>query len=890
VRTRIVGVFTTAVVLTAGLLGGAPAGAAQQFSVSNSNDSGSGSLRQAMLDANRTPGSDTIVFSIGSGRVLIAPTSPLPVLTETVRIDGTTQPGFAGTPIIEISGHGVGGGPGIRVTNRGAGSELRGLSITRFPAQGIFVDASNVAIVGNFVGLDPGGNAAGNGDDGVAVFSGIASAPATGNRVGGVGPAERNVISANRGNGVGVTAQDGGVADGTIVSGNFIGTDTTGTLARGNRGDGVLLNNARGQGSIRAAQIGGSTDTTPAGSCTGVCNLISGNIANGVGLWHTGVTATAVQGNFIGTDVSGSAAVRNGDIGVEINEAPNNVVGGTAPSARNVLSGNAGAGVFLTGSAATGNTVSGNLIGTDSTGLRALGNLKMGVGIGASPGAVGARDSTIGGATGGPGCTGACNVISGNGENGILVVGAESSGHVIAGNTIGLGVDRVTPIPNSVDGVGVLDARGIRIGGSQGIEGNTIAANRSNGIIIVGADEMNVVIGRNRIGLDTAGKAAGNGGAGVSVVGARQVAILANSMSSNGGLGIDLNGNGMPTINDPGDVDQGANGSQNFPSVFSATTRNGQTSIGGQFSGEPLKQIRVEFFESRGCNAAAPRDYGEGVNFIGSIDISTDRFGNTAWGFRANIAVPGNHYITATATALTSGRAGETSEFSQCVLVNAAKPALTNGATWFLKRGLTTGPADLTFGYGFPTYFMLCAWDPVQPGVKLPVIYAGGTWLMRASYTTGVADLMVRYGGSQRPVCGDWDGDGVDTIGVVGLDGTFLLRNSNTAGPPDAGTFPLPGGPGIPIVGDWDGDGRDGVGFSDGARWKLTDLTTDAAMREFSWGPGGAPVVGDWDGDGIDTIGFVSRSGTWTIRNTAGPGGVDGVFQFGFTGATPLVW
>ena len=105
------------------------------------------------------------------------------------------------------------------------------------------------------------------------------------------------------------------------------------------------------------------------------------------------------MGNYIGTNAAGTGSLANGNIGVELNEAPNNTVGGTTPEARNVLSGNNGAGLFLTGAATAGSHIEGNYIGTNAAGTGSIPNRKMGIGIGPSPGAYGARNNTIGGTT-----------------------------------------------------------------------------------------------------------------------------------------------------------------------------------------------------------------------------------------------------------------------------------------------------------------------------------------------------------------------------------------------------------------------------------------------------------------------------------------------------------
>src|SRR5437762_2210933 len=86
------------------------------FTVLNLADSGAGSLRQAVLDANANPGADVIAFAVGGGVQTIAPTSALPLVTDPVTLDGWTQPGFAGTPLLELNGAGAGPADGPVIT------------------------------------------------------------------------------------------------------------------------------------------------------------------------------------------------------------------------------------------------------------------------------------------------------------------------------------------------------------------------------------------------------------------------------------------------------------------------------------------------------------------------------------------------------------------------------------------------------------------------------------------------------------------------------------------------------------------------------------------------------------------------------------------------------
>src|SRR6266567_8549025 len=149
------------------------------FAVINTNDSGPGSLRQAILGANANSGLDTIAFSIGSGPQTIAPLSPLPTITDPVIIDGTTQPGYAGAPLIEISGANAGSGAdGLSIM--AGNSTVLALVINRFQAaflggggNGIFISGGGGNVVERcFLGTNASGTAVlSNTGDGVLVSS-----------------------------------------------------------------------------------------------------------------------------------------------------------------------------------------------------------------------------------------------------------------------------------------------------------------------------------------------------------------------------------------------------------------------------------------------------------------------------------------------------------------------------------------------------------------------------------------------------------------------------------------------------------------------------------------------------------------------------------------------
>ncbi len=385
------------------------------YTVTTTADSGAGSLRQAITDANANSGADTIEFNIvGSGVQTIAPASALPTITGAVTIDGYTQPGSSANTnapdqgtnaviLIEIDGTSAGIGSEAAVLFFGpasGGSAVRGLAINRGKWAGIRVSGvAGMTIDGNFIGTDPTGTAPlGNTDFGIQINNGASSIT-----IGGTTPGARNLIS---GNGMqGINFGSGGTGGtGHLVQGNLIGTDASGGNALAGNQTGVHTSSSMN------ITIGGTTAASR--------NVISGNGGYGVRL-NSG-SNLLLSGNFIGTDVTGGAPLGNINYGVLV-EANGSTIGGSAAGAGNVISGNAIHGIEI--SSATGVTVQGNLIGTDVTGTFAIGNQNRGIYILAS-------NATIGG-TG----TGEGNTIAHSGAGGIIVQGSVS-GNAIRGNSI----------------------------------------------------------------------------------------------------------------------------------------------------------------------------------------------------------------------------------------------------------------------------------------------------------------------------------------------------------------------------------------------------------------------------------------------------------------------
>ena len=166
------------------------------FVVVNTNDSGPGSLRQAIQQANANPGTDTITFAIGSGYQTIAPTSALPTITDPVIIDGTTQPGYAGAPLIEVWGFGA--GPNVHgLVIAADNSTVKGLVVNLFDGNGILITGNNNRIENSYIGTDVSGTiAVPNALNGVEISGG------SNNTIGGTDPGTANIIAFNGGQGV----------------------------------------------------------------------------------------------------------------------------------------------------------------------------------------------------------------------------------------------------------------------------------------------------------------------------------------------------------------------------------------------------------------------------------------------------------------------------------------------------------------------------------------------------------------------------------------------------------------------------------------------------------------------------------------------------------------
>lgn len=542
-----------------------------------------------------------------------------------------TIPNGNGVMIISASANSVGGSMpskrNIISGNNGSAILLNGTG------------TNNNSITGNYIGTDSSGTVPLSNHYGV-----IIKADADKNKVGGSNANERNIISANWEIGVYIEASDS-----NIVSGNFIGTDFsgTGTFAKGDtliQANGVEINTVS-----KYNLVGGNT--------VGDRNIISGNRVYGA-IYYGQVSQNNIAGNYIGTDVTGTYAIPNAT-GICVDDASNNNM-----MENNLLSGNISYGLFIVTTGSNYNTFRGNLLGTNASGTDTIPN-DVGLLIGG-----GARFNTIGGYN-----STERNIFSGNRYGGIELTDNGTDHNKIIGNYIGADISGNAALPNLL-GIGISNL----VTGTW-IEENVISANVISGIILTDNTDSNIIVG-NLIGVGMDGfTSLGNGGSGIAITnGARDniigeigvgntianndsagIVIMdnttlynkisANSIYDNGFLGIDIFPAGI-NQNDAGDVDNGPNDQMNYPVITASgiNTGSGQGYLTGYLDCQFPQSSTVEIF------IAEPDMFnqGEGKTYLGSTN--PDALGN--W----SIAVTGlsaGDQITATATFN-----GSTSEFS----------------------------------------------------------------------------------------------------------------------------------------------------------------------------------------------------------------------------------
>jgi len=457
--------------------------------VVNTNDSGAGSLRAAILNANATPGVQTITFAIpGEGPAVIFPSAALPPITESVVIDGFPQVGaHDGQPIVEVRGPGdTVGWSGFEL--QASAITIRGLAITQF-GQAIFAGQSQTGHVleRNYIGTNRSNEDRGN-NFGV-IWRSSSSA------------IRDNVISGNNGDGLSLVIG----ASSNLVSNNRIGVRPDGTAALPNGNNGVTLYDAANNNAFEG-------------------NIISGNGGVGVDIQKNtlvAVSGTRFRNNTIGLDDTGAAMANLGG-GIRVDSAPNTVIG--EPGAGNTISGNqvapsmegddygGGPGILVKGwtSVADMPVIQDNRIGTDAGGNEARPNRFEGVFLYAPARVGGSSLESRGNRIAGNGVTAL------GGGTGVAIVNAGAGGSIVQGNSIGVAAGGAS-LGNGYSGITVYgDVQSVLIGGDAPGEANTIAGNAAAGIAIY---------------------TVGDGGS------PQEITIAGNAIYDNGGLGIDLDAN-----------------------------------------------------------------------------------------------------------------------------------------------------------------------------------------------------------------------------------------------------------------------------------------------------------------------------------------------------------
>ena len=733
--------------------------------VTNTADAGPGSLRAAMYYVTDHPGS-VVKFNIptndpgySNGVFNIHLTGQLPTLaTDGMVIDGATQPGFTNKPLIIVNASQI--IPETFTSDTlviySANNQIKNISLQGFNWNGVtllYADATNNTISGCWLGVNSTGtNAAPNAFQGILIELG-----ASRNIIGGTNALARNVISGNSQYGIFITDSN---TTGNVVLGNYIGTDASGSNALQNIKTGVFIGNSSGGNTV------GSTNS--AGR-----NILSGNREYGVYLTNT--FGNTILGNYIGTDVSGNRAIPNwlGGLILERNSR-GNLIGGANVSARNVISGNTNFGIWISGSGTGSNTVQGNFVGLNSAGNAALPNTFIGMYIlgGAQSNLVvgnvfsghpseglrlqdagtsfntvqgnffgtdatgsnaipnnfagvtifnGATSNTIGGTT-----AAARNVASGNGY-GVVVGDPGTSGNVVQGNFIGINAGGQSALANGFAGIAVWNgATSNLIGGTVAGAANVVSANVSYGFYIKDTNTSGNLVQGNLIGTDITGtNALGNGTANMSLLGGASGnfiggtnagagniiafggaglvlynsgttnnSIRGNSIFSNSGLGIDLYADGV-TANDTGDADTGPNNVQNFPIITNAFGYAASTIIFGKLNSATNRSFSIDVYRNPSADSSG---YGEGKFYVGTVSVTTDGSGNANFAYTNSAGNYTNQYLTATATSTN----GDTSEFSLAVLAtNKPAPSAVFGAPFqYRTNGFIFGLTFATnFGY-----------------------------------------------------------------------------------------------------------------------------------------------------------------------------------------------
>ena len=527
------------------------------YAVTNTNDSGAGSLREAITSVNASSTSQYsgISFSVTG---VIALASDLPAITKKVLIDGTTAPGYVSgntttAPLVAVNFNNA--GSGFNFNSGSAGSGISGLSIYGSNSNGITLNDSSITLLKNYIGLNLSGTAGGNAKNGIYI-----SSTSTNNIIGSnpksISGLYSNVISGNTLNGIQIYGSAG-----NKIQGNAIGTNPAGTAAIGNKNNGIWVTyyateNIIGGTAYYNAATGQTNNPTGTKGTVAIVsiapplgNLISGNTQNGV-LIDSYSELTVLSGNFIGTNNVGTSAIGNGIDGVNITNSNNNQLIGCTYEDNpfiyyNVLSGNARNGLYVYNSNAI--LVQANFFGAGANNASMVPNGQDGIYVGGTSAGV-----QVGGVI--P----LGNVSAGNGRDGIRVAGTASGFTTF--NTFGGLYAFQGAAPNQGNGI-TIDSTGL----NNLIRTNVMSGNILNGIWLT-SNATGVTVDPNVVGPNTYGTSAltgtsatngyGNGGNGILVDGSGNYiggyngsVIPQNTFSGNQLYGIKITGNNNYVFN-----------------------------------------------------------------------------------------------------------------------------------------------------------------------------------------------------------------------------------------------------------------------------------------------------------------------------------------------------
>lgn len=667
--------------------------------VTTTGDEGPGSLRAAIYYATDHPGA-TIRFNIpatdpgySNGVYNIHLTGMLPPLVANgTIIDGSTQPGFAGSPLIVVDASQI--IPETFTSDTfliySASNQIKNLSFSGYDWNGLtllYPNASNNVISGCWFGLDAAGaGAAPNAFQGILIAAG-----ASGNVIGGTNALQRNVISGNVQYGIFITDSN---TSGNLVLGNYIGTDAAGSNAVPNGDSGIFIGNSASGNIIGSAN--------PAGR-----NVISGN--RQYGIWISNAVNNAVLGNYLGLNAGGEITLSNQFSGIGLYGGSQNVIGGAAPGDGNVLSGNFAYGIEIANPVAAGNYIEGNLIGLDAAGTNGIGN---GIGFGGILLDGGATGNIIGGTV-----PGARNVISGNNLAGVFFAGTTTSGNIVEGNYIGTDITGTRAVPNTLAGIYMpFGTPGNLIGGATAAAGNVISGNYY-GVYLANANTADNWFEGNNLGADATGanplpnyegfiifSGATNNIIGLTPAGAG----LGNQIAFNDWDGVDV---GNPLAPDPStagisirgnsifanynlgiDVINSANNLQAAPVITNTFGYIYDTVIAGTLSSPPDRNYFIDFYRTPAPGA------GQGQFYLGAASVVTDGSGNASFAFTNAAGNYSGQYVTATAT----DPFGDTSDFSAPVLAtNFPAPAAQFAGNFLRTARAFSFSADLETNFSY---------------------------------------------------------------------------------------------------------------------------------------------------------------------------------------------